>query len=1251
MKLLSKFSYKLALTIIIFFIAAVGSVSLYNKNISSILEEDAYADLSNANAIRSVSVNERLESTEAILSYLSTIVADNIYDPIQFSSKLTYAGSEYQLGVINFISLNQVNEILSNRMNYSSQYADSIKETIDTENPSIVQHKEGNSDVVSILYPVLKQSDDANDETKVYGIISCTMTLDKFMEKYFASPDKRISTCIINFVTNYSFTIITNEDGSYKHLKEPYNDKVSVECSSSSHNSLLEAYNHSDGDFFKISYNDHSYYATINDFLYKDWNTGKTLIISSMNTNVLLSTNNTIASRNIQLSLVVILLFVLIILSGLALLYYYQNKQNIISETLAMEKEKYKILADDSEWHIWEYDHVTQVISNSTDTNFEPIMIHQYRSQLIIDKLVLTQDLPAINNVLDDIMNGKMHFVGQYRRLSPAGDYQWTELKGTTIFDNHNKPIKAFFRTTNIHQQKLEMDRLKTSTEHDALTGLLKFGTAKERISAVLDDIATSSMHGLVILEIDNFANLNSEFGHTFADALLLDISSRLSKKFSGDNILARIGQERFMIFIHNVSELSQLETYAGNINSMLSEMHLGADFDLRITASIGLSLFPNHGSIFDELLNAADMALYVSKKTGKDRYTLYDSELITPAILKEYRASIKQNKNIITDSDSDSVIDSDIIYKVVDILFTARDLDVSFNLAFSLIANYYGINQIGIAEYHPGEQIITTPYCWNDDIFQRFSTNMTAFSYKEGDLFSFFKNQPGDVFYTNNLQEMDIPKSSFTDMTICAGVNSIFQCGIRDNGELKAYLFAYMTSGEPWENNEISSLILLTKVIGGYLLKLRSQEGVNRNNYTDILTGSYNITHFNTIATKLLVNNPNQKYALVYMDIDKFKLINDKYGYSIGDYILIEFAKVLLNFVEDDETYARGEADKFVVLLKIKDEEDLHNRIHTLFNQLSKIRKTELNNFRMSIIAGAYIIEDMENMSVIVDRANIARKNIVERHHSTYQLFNESMKNNLLKQKEIESIMEDALKNDEFLVYYQPKFNLYSNRMCGSEALVRWFHDGKLISPGDFIPIFEDNGFIIDVDFYVYEQVCKKLRELIDEGYKVYPVSVNFSRAHFKNNNIIKRLEDVINKYDIDPRYIHVEITESAVAIGDSFAPTILNEIHKLGLKLSMDDFGSGLSSLNSLRRLPFDILKLDKDFFQHDVITQRERIVISNIINLARELDMEIIAEGIETEEQAQFLRNVDCPIVQGFLFSRPIPCEEFVEKYIKI
>ena len=1246
MKSFSKLSYKLAIIIVLFFVVTVACVSIYNKNITNILEEDAYADLANANAIRNVTIEERLESTDTILSYLATVVADNIYNPIEFSSKLTYAGTEYHLGVINYLSLNQIKTIVSSPSKYDPLYVNSVNSTIDTLKPSLVYYREGESDVVSILYPVINQE----DPTSLYGIISCSMTLENFMEKYFASTDTRISTCIIDLDSNYSFTII-GKDGEYIHNKEPFNDKVSITCSDKEHNSLLEAYKHSDGDSFIIQFEDNSYYATINDFLYEKWNVGSVLILSSMNTKVLMNTNNTIASRNIQLSLVVILLFIVIVLSGLGLLYYYQNKQNVISDSLTMEREKYRVLAADSAWSIWEYDHSTQILSNSTDTFFEPIVIHQYRSKLIKEKQVLPQDLPNLTKVLEDIIAGATRFVGQYRKLTSEGDYQWTELKGTTIFDTDGKPIKAFFRTANIHQQKLEMDRLKTSSEHDSLTGLLKLGTAKEKINTILEDFETSSMHGVLVLEIDNFSNLHSEFGHTFADALLLDISARLSKKFSGDNLLARIGQERFLLFLHNVSDPAQAEASARNINDMFSEMHLGAEIDLKITASIGLSLFPNNGNEFDELLNAAEMALYISKKSGKDKYTVYDSELITPAILKDYRTASKQNKNIIADTESDSVIDSDIIYKVVEILFTAKDLDLSFNLAFSLIANYYGINQLGIAEYHPSEQIITTPYCWSDEIFQRFNSNMTAFSYKEGETFAFFKNQPGDVFYTNHIQEMDIPKSSFTDMTVCAEVNSIFQCGIRDNGELKAYMFAYLTSSEQWENNEISSLILLTKIIGGYLLKLRSQEGINRLVNTDALTGSYNITYFNTIATKILMNNPTQKYAVVYMDIDKFKLINDKYGYSIGDYILIEFAKVLLNFIEADEAYARGEADKFVVLLKIRDEEDLDRRIKELFDRLSKIRKTELNSFRMSIIAGAYIIDDMENMSVIVDRANIARKNITDRHHSKYQLFNESMKSSLVKQKEIESMMEDALKNGEFVVYYQPKFNLYSNRVCGSEALVRWFHDGQLISPGHFIPVFEDNGFITEVDFYVYEQVCKKLRELIDEGHKVYPVSVNFSRTHLKNNNIIKRLDEVIQKYDIEPRLIHIEITESAVAVGDSFAPTILNEIHKLGFKLSMDDFGSGLSSLNSLRRLPFDILKLDKDFFQQDVITQRERIVISNIINLARELDMEIVAEGIETEEQAQFLRNVDCPVVQGFLFSRPLPCDEFVEKYIKV
>lgn len=1247
MKPFSKLSHKLAVIVILLFLLIVACVTLYNKNVSNLLEDDAYKDLYSSNDARTIAINERLDSTDAILSYLATIVADNIYDPIQFSSKLTYAGTEYNLGVINYISGNRIDEMLKETVSTDPGYQKYLKVTLETANPSLIYHKEGTSDVVTILYPVLKQDGRSND---IHGVITCTSTLENFMEKYFATTDKRISTCLIDLDTQHAFSITNKDDNDYIHTLKKFDDKVSINCDDSTHNSLLEAYEHNDGSSFIINHEGNSYYATINDFSFKDWNTGDTLILSCMNTNTLMDVSNIVSSSSIRMALIIIFLFVIVILSGLALLYYYQNKQSVISDSLALEKEKYKILADDSHWSIWEFDHDTQILSNATDTTFEPTVIHQYRSHMIKYNEVHTSDVNVLSKVIDEIIAGEPHFIAQYRRITPSGEYQWFELKGTTIFDTNQKPTKGFFRTTNIHQQKLEMDRMKASTEHDALTGLLKQNTAREKISIILEDVETSAMHGFIVFDIDNFEKLYTEFGHTFADALLMDISSRLSKKFAMDDLISRIGQEKFLIFLHNVSSQTEAENAAEEICSLFSEMHLGADINLKITASIGISLFPNHGNTFEELLNTADMALYVSKRSGKDKYTMYDSELITPEILKEYRASGRQNKNIIADSASDSTIDSDIIYKVVDILFTAKDLDVSFNLAFSLIANYYGINQIGIAEYHPSEQIITTPYCWCDDAFQRFAGNLTAFPYKEGDKFAFFKNQPGDVYYTNNIQEVDSEKSSFTDMAICANINGVFQCGIRDNGELKAYLFANMTSTKAWENNELSSLILLTKIIGGYLLKLRSQEGINRLVHTDALTGSYNIAYFNTVATKILVNHPEQKYAVVYMDIDKFKLINDKYGYSVGDYILMEFAKVLRELVDEDETYGRGEADKFVLLLKIQDEEHLYQRINDLFKKLSEIRKTELNNFRMNIIAGAYIIDDMENMSIVIDRANIARKNITERHHSTFQLFNESMKSSLVMQKELESIMEDSLKNNEFLVYYQPKFNLYSNKVCGSEALVRWLHDGRLISPGNFIPIFEDNGFIVDVDLYVYEQVCKKLRELIDAGYKVYPVSVNFSRAHLKNNSIIKRLDEVIQKYDIDPRLIHIEITESAVAIGDSFAPTLLNEIHKLGLKLSMDDFGSGLSSLNSLRRLPFDILKLDKDFFQHDVITQRERIVISNIINLARELDMEIVAEGIETEEQAQFLRNIDCPVVQGFLFSKPIPCDEFVEKYIK-
>ncbi|MDU4621999.1 MAG: EAL domain-containing protein, partial [Clostridioides difficile] len=280
-----------------------------------------------------------------------------------------------------------------------------------------------------------------------------------------------------------------------------------------------------------------------------------------------------------------------------------------------------------------------------------------------------------------------------------------------------------------------------------------------------------------------------------------------------------------------------------------------------------------------------------------------------------------------------------------------------------------------------------------------------------------------------------------------------------------------------------------------------------------------------------------------------------------------------------------------------------------------------------------------------IMDRANTARKTIKGGHKNSFAFYDKEMHKKILKEKEIENSMVDALNNGEFIVYFQPKYSLSDYQIIGAEALVRWDNPQKgLIPPIEFIPVFERNGFIVNIDFYVFEEVCKKIREWMDEGQKVVPISVNLSRMHFVNSNFIEKFKLIVDKYKIPTRLIELELTETAVLDNIEGLLDTMNNLKEKGFVISMDDFGTGYSSLNLLKELPVDILKLDRAFFTEKDESNNEKIVISNVIKMAKELKMKVISEGVETISQVEFLKQIGCDMVQGYLFSKPMPVKEF-------
>lgn len=411
-----------------------------------------------------------------------------------------------------------------------------------------------------------------------------------------------------------------------------------------------------------------------------------------------------------------------------------------------------------------------------------------------------------------------------------------------------------------------------------------------------------------------------------------------------------------------------------------------------------------------------------------------------------------------------------------------------------------------------------------------------------------------------------------------------------------------------------------------------------------DLLTTLYNREKFCIETEKLIKEKTDIKYVLVRIDIEKFKIINDIFGRKKGNDLLQIIGDEISKFVEEDGTACRIVADVFAVCFPFSE-----NRVNDFFNAI----RTRINNQKLEIEIivnyGLYIITKTETpVDLIIDRADLALMTIKGNAVTRFAYYDEKMRANLLEEKEISSYMNTALEDEQFVLYLQPKVNTDTDSIIGAEALVRWIHPDKgMISPGKFIPIFEKNGFIMKLDEYMWEKTCQYLRKWLDQGINPCPISVNISRINLYNPQLTSILIGLIEKYNIPPELLELEITESAYTDTEQQLLEVLKILRNRGFKILMDDFGSGYSSLNMLKNIPVDVLKIDMKFLSGTDELGRSSSILTSIVRMAHWMNLSIIAEGVETREQANFLRSIGCPNVQGYLYYKPMPVAEFEEK----
>lgn len=403
-----------------------------------------------------------------------------------------------------------------------------------------------------------------------------------------------------------------------------------------------------------------------------------------------------------------------------------------------------------------------------------------------------------------------------------------------------------------------------------------------------------------------------------------------------------------------------------------------------------------------------------------------------------------------------------------------------------------------------------------------------------------------------------------------------------------------------------------------------------------DVLTGAYNLERFSKEAARILEENETVSYAIVKYDIHRFKIINELFGRETGDKILRAITEKIAVRAGTRGCYGRVGGDVFVMMIpadELEPEMLEEDRVHVL---------EELNlTFDVSLYIGIYMIENRkEPVALMCDRAQLALQSIKGNYMKHYAFYQDSFRTSIVSEQEIVSEIKAAIQEKQLCVYYQPVFYIQDRKLAGAEALIRWNHPKRgMVMPGEFVPLFERNGFIVEMDWYVWEQVCIFQKKRKEAGKPLLPVSINVSRIHLYDRCFPKRLFLLASQYELAPEYIRLEITESAYMDNAEQLLIVINQLRRFGFVVMMDDFGSGYSSLNMLKDIPVNFLKIDGMFMRDIGKSRRAEQIILSIIQVSRILDMQVVGEGVETKEQYDFLKDAGCNYIQGFYFEKPM------------
>lgn len=936
------------------------------------------------------------------------------------------------------------------------------------------------------------------------------------------------------------------------------------------------------------------------------------------------------------------------------------TQRKLIENELYLQTERYRVIEENIDEVPFDYIIHTDTLivpenrmsKLGTDSRF-----YNFNSRMDTDNFVHKDFKPELHKIVESAKkekkNGKYDFLADFLL---TGEYIWYRMHYATIFDGEGKPVRIVGRIKNINEEKIVQQELERQLKIDSMTGLYNKNATEEIVGELIENACKNkSVGAMIVVDIDNFKLINDAFGHTFGDTVIENFAASINSVVYEDTIVGRVGGDEFLLYLNDAT-VEKTQKLASDICTIISKSYVGEQMPDGVSCSIGIAYAPKDGKNFQDLFIKADLAMYHSKADGKNRFTTFSSDMKKSAVNMLKKSAEAQME--IAQREKTKEYDVDFVTFSFSLLAHSKDIDSSINILLERIGKRYDLSFVAVLEDIADKGVMQGTNLWRKDMgitafvdFVPPSSNSIRYITPKGSASNIYS-----IKDTRNMSGND--KDVGTFLFSAYNIQSCVTARFVENNLLDGCLcFCDCNKTREWTAFETGTFSELSRITSVFVSLRRERnkdlEKIKTLSSTDALTGLLNQGTFVEKADSFIKEKIKKNaVALIYTDINNFSYVNENFGYEAGDRMLCDFAKAISKNNNTVKINCRIYSDYFLTVSTAADKDIILEAVNNVTFAFIEQQKALYPASNINLSTGIYFIED-ENagVSTFIENANLARKAAKLDRASSNYVYDEQLSEQRAKEQTAANDLHKAINTRELQLYLQPKFSLSQRKAVGAESLVRWvLPDGSKRYPNEFIPILERIGYIVELDYFIYEETLRYIKKWLKEGKTVEPISVNFARQHLKYTSFVNDVHNLTKKYKVPPEYIELEITESeSIRDNENFIKT-MEKFRKLGYTIDIDDFGTGYSSLSMLLDAPFDVIKIDKSFISKPNMTERDIKYLATLVELIKSCGKDIIFEGVETEEQASYLFKCGCDKAQGFLFSRAISADEYEELYVK-